>query len=190
MKYVKKFNESTGYTTDKDIEDMSKNVIEFLSDPTNSENDAFYQIQEILAETLDMDLDDIIDNGFPLEKVKSSIRDIFANQHMYMVQKSFTKYYSIVLDAVKYKMPYDELEDLFLEIDIKYVISKYRHYDVPYFHVKFIDIKIEDATKIVNKSTNVILRRLPKVCILNNVYMKINDNGAYDVDIAIKHITL
>jgi len=196
MKYLKSFNESLNTDSWLDREFSSTEEIAKLIDSYFRDHDyskLMQNMQEFLVSINPNPPDELLSYNHILSVVntliKNSKKDFDESQSFLL----FLVYLSEIQEESQQEVSIEEIEDLFLDLNYKYSITKagvnVRRYGkpnkkVPGFNIRIFNTDETDAALINNKIWNSISKRLPKEFQIHKVDVE-RDKDKFDFTIII-----
>ena len=195
MKYLKSFNESLNTNSWLDKEFSSTEEIAKLIDSYFRDHDYSNLMQN---------MDDVLiqthpDPDYPGEEIMRYNDILLAVSAL--IEHSVEPWYSVkferflgflaeIQEESQHGLSIEEIEDLFLDLDYKYDITKMniavRGENVPAFKVEINKVTDTDSMMLINRFWNTVGNRLPKEYQINKLEMEREKDGIYFTLIIVK----
>lgn len=196
MKYLKSFNESLNTNSWLDKEFSSPEEIAKLIDSYFRDYDftnLMSNMEELLAHVHP-------ENDFVMNDELSRYDDILlsvtnliehSNEPWYSAKfERFLEYLYEIQEESQHGLSIEEIEDLFLDLDYKYSITKtniaIRGENVPAFKVEINRVTEVDSMMLINRFWNTVGNRLPKEYQINKLEMEREKDGIWFTLIIVK----
>ena len=186
MKYLKSFNESlnTNSWLDKEFsspEEISKLIDSYFRDHDYS--NLMQNMDDLLA-NLHPDDDFFSEELLGYNDILLSVSNLIEHSKEPAYARNFDRFlehlYEIQEES-KHGLSIEEIEDLFLDLDYKYTITKMnivvRGENVPSFKVEINKVTDADSMMLINRFWNTVGNRLPKEYQINKLEMEREKDG-------------
>lgn len=196
MKYLKSFNESlnTNSWLDKEfssVEEIAKLIDSYFRD---------YDFTNLMSNMEELLANVHPENDFVMNDELSRYDDILlsvtnliehSNEPWYSAKfERFLGYLYEIQEESQHGLSIEEIEDLFLDLDYKYSITKtniaIRGENVPAFKVEINRVTEVDSMMLINRFWNTVGNRLPKEYQINKLEMEREKDGIWFTLIIVK----
>ncbi len=185
MKYIKLFNESINTNSWIDEEFSSPEEVAKLIDSYFRDHE-FTNLMSNMEELLSNvhPSYELVDQLMKYDDILTSVNTLIENydEPWYLVQfEHFLEILVGIQDESKHGISIEEIEDLFLDLDYKYTITKINisSDNIPAFKVEIDKVTNSDSMILINRFWNTVGSRLPKEYQINNLKMDREKGGIY-----------
>lgn len=196
MKYLKSFNESLNTDSWLDKEFSSPGEIAIIIDAYFNDHEftnLMSNIQDLL-ETCHPHRDELeYSDIFRYADILLSVSNLIENSREPWWSEKFERfldYFAEIQEESQHGLAIEEIEDLFLDLDYKYQITKIniavRGENLPAFKVEVNKVTESDSMMLINRFWNTVGGRLPKEYEINKLEMEREKEGIYFTLVIIK----
>jgi len=196
MKYLKSFNESLNTDSWLDKEFSSPEEIARIIDAYFNDHEftnLMSNIQDLL-ETCHPHRDELeYSDIFRYADILLSVSNLIENSREPWWSEKFERfldYFAEIQEESQHGLAIEEIEDLFLDLDYKYQITKIniavRGENLPAFKVEVNKVTESDSMMLINRFWNTVGGRLPKEYEINKLEMEGEKKGIYFTLVIIK----